>query len=325
MKRLATALLASVAAAASTNACDLCAIYGATTARSEATGPVFTLAEQYMSEHTLQYHSQRIIVDNPEFLDTSITHLIPGYNFNRDFGLNLNIPLIHHNFRWYDALTGNYHNGTSQGLGDISLIGRWTPIANQNMTRSFRLNLLGGIKFPTGDTQFLREDVAQNNALTAIYGSGHEHAFSAVHLHDLTLGSGSVDAVFGITANARYKRVFLTAEAQYYLRTEGESDFRFGDTVMLSGGPGAYLVLKKSFTLNLQAVARFENTEHSFYGPEISNQTGMREIYAGPQLTTTIGQHFSAQIGGDLPIDIRNSGFQVVPDYRIHGSLTWSF
>jgi hypothetical protein len=321
--------LALIACAIASNlaacACELCAIYGATSARSEATGPVFTVAEQYISEHRLQYHSHEVIVDNPEFLDSSITHVIGGYNLSRNLGVNLNVPIIRRDFRIYDADTGAYSEGRAQGFGDIALIGRWTPYSSQSMSRGFRVNLLAGIKAPTGDTRYLREDVAQKETLDAIYGVGHDHAFSAVHLHDLTLGSGSFDGIFGITATARYKRAFVTAEAQYYLRTEGESGFRFGDTVMVSGGPGAYLVLRKSFTLNLQAVARFENTEHSEYSGAISSQTGMREIYAGPQFTVTAGGHFSAQAGVDLPIDIRNSGFQVVPDYRVHGSFTWSF
>lgn len=308
-----------------TGACDLCAINSATTDRSQASGFVLMLGEQYISAHTSQYQSEVLDVPDPEYLDSSITHIIPGYNFTPDFGLNLNVPIVRRDFRTYDAVTGNFSDGRAQGLGDISLIARWTPWSQQTMTRSFRVNLLAGIKMPTGDSRYVREDVAQHKTLDAIYGTGHDHAFNAVHLHDISLGSGSVDAVFGLTATARYKRVFINAEAQYYLRTQGESDFQFGDTVMISGGPGAYLVLRKNFTLNLQAVARYENTESASYSGVPSSQTGMREIYAGPQLTLTASRHFSAQVGGDIPIDIRNKGFQVVPDYRVHGAVTWSF
>jgi len=286
---------------------------------------VFILAEQYISEHTLQLQSEEIVVPDPEFLESSITHIIGGYNFNRDVGVNLNIPIERHKFRIYDPIGGNFSEGISKGLGEISLIGRWTPYSDESMTHSFRVNLLGGIKLPTGDSEFVRKDVEQHKTLDAIYGTGHDHVFNAVHLHDLALGSGSVDAVFGITANARYKRAFFTVEGQYYLRTEGESDFEFGDTAMISGGPGVYIILKKDFTLSFQGVFRYEETLRSSYSGQESNQTGMREIYGGPQITMTIGSHFGAQAGGDIPIDIHNNGFQVVPDYRVHGSLTWSF
>jgi hypothetical protein len=306
-------------------ACDLCAINSATTDRSQASGFVLTLGEQYISAHTSQYQSEVIEVPDPEYLDSSITHMIPGYNFTPDLGLNLNVPIVRRDFRTYDAVTGNFSNGRAQGLGDISLITRWTPWSQQTTTRSFRMNLLAGIKMPTGDTRYVRDDVAQHKTLDAIYGTGHDHAFNAVHLHDIALGSGSVDALFGLTATARYKRVFVSTEAQYYLRTEGESNFQFGDTVMIAGDAGAYVILRKNFTLNLQAVARYENTESASYSGIPSSQTGMREIYAGPQVTLTASRHFSAQVGGDIPIDIRNKGFQVVPDYRVHGALTWSF
>jgi hypothetical protein len=301
-------------------ACDLCAINSATTARAEATGFVFSLASQYINSHTLQFESQEFKVPNQEFLETSITHVVPGFNFNRDLGVSLNVPIVRKDFRLYDPGAVVPRDEKSEGIGDLSLIARWTPFSLQKMTHGFRVNLLAGVKLPSGDTRYLRQDVAQNTAL----GLGHNHAFSGVHLHDVTLGTGSVDGVFGVTTYSRWKRFMATTEAQYYLRTEALG-FRFGDTVMLSGGPGFYLVTKPNFTLNLQAVGRFENTESSYYGAKIDTETGMREIYIGPQMTVTVGQHFSAQAGGDIPLDMRNRGLQVTPDYRVHASVSWSF
>lgn len=309
----------------STQACDLCAINSATTARAEATGFVFTLGSQYISAGNLQLNSQSLPGNNPEFLDTSVIHFIPGFNFTRDLGVSLNIPLVRKDFQYFSKRFGTSPSGRSEGLGDLSLIGRWTPWSYQTMTKVFRINALAGAKFPTGDTAYLKQDLDDEKFYDLVYGPGHNHLFSGVHPHDLTLGSGSVDGVFGLTTYARWQRLYATTEAQYYLRTAGEGDFRFGDTVMVAGGPGVYAIIQGPFTLSLQGLVRFENTEHSSYGSKPAGQTGMREIYAGPQIGITVGSHFSGQAGADLPIDIRNRGLQTVPDFRVHASVTWSF
>lgn len=322
-----SALLASaigLAALLEARACDLCAINSANTSRAEATGWVFTVGSQHVYNRTLQFQSMAFTVPDQEYRDTSIIHLIPGYNFNRDLGISLNVPWARHKYRLYDDFF-TPTEGKSEGIGDISLIGRWTPYSTSGVDYNFRVNLLGGVKLPTGDTRYLELDVAQEADFDLRYPAGHNHAFSGVHYKDLTLGSGSVDGTFGVTTFSRWKRFFLTTEAQYYLRTRGEKDFKFGDTVMLSAGPGFYAIMGKTVTLNFQVVGRYENTESSEYGPDIAGSTGMREIYIGPQTTLTYGPHLSFQIGGDLPLDIRNRGLMVVPDYRIHTSATWSF
>lgn len=313
-----------------TFACELCAINNATSARAESTGFVFTLGEQYIYEHTQQLRGQPVATQphtflNDQYLDTSVTHLIPGYNFNRDLGVSLNVPLVRKEYSYYRFGDLDNTTGKSEGLGDLALVLRWTPWAVQKMTHSVRFNLFGGVKAPTGDTRRLREDVQQEAFFDQVFGPGHDHTFSAVHSHDLALGSGSYDGIFGATANARWKKLFGTAEAQYYLRTHGELDFKFGDAVMLSGGPGMYVVVGSAFTLGVQGVMRYENTERSLYGSKPSGQTGMREIYAGPEVFVTAGPSFSAKFGGDLPVDIRNNGLQIVPDWRVHASVTWSF
>jgi hypothetical protein len=56
-----------------------------------------------------------------------------------------------------------------------------------------------------------------------------------------------------------------------------------------------------------------------------SNQTGLTAWYLGPLLTLTWGGHFSLNAGVDVPLRIANNGRQNVPDYRIHGGLSWRF
>src|SRR5713226_7776136 len=107
MKSLAVGSLLFVVLAASVSACELCAIYSADSARSESSsGFTFTVAEQFVSSHTLQAEGGPFSTVPPyddflhsAYLDSSITHLIPGFNFNRRFGVSLNLPLDYLRFR----------------------------------------------------------------------------------------------------------------------------------------------------------------------------------------------------------------------------------
>jgi hypothetical protein len=48
-------------------------------------------------------------------------------------------------------------------------------------------------------------------------------------------------------------------------------------------------------------------------------------VYLGPEIRFTALENFSAHVGVDIPVSIDESGEQLVPDYRIHGAVTWQF
>ena len=84
----------------SAQACDLCAIYRATNARGESSsGFLLTLSEQFVHYGTLQFEGERYqknaILDQAR-LDTSLTHIVPAYNFSEQFGVSLNLELDLH-------------------------------------------------------------------------------------------------------------------------------------------------------------------------------------------------------------------------------------
>src|SRR5438067_13452443 len=83
-------------------ACELCAIYSANNAREDAgRGFLFTIAEQYVSQHNLQVEGTPVTgfpFYNAAFLDSSYTYLAPGYNFSSWIGLNLNVPIVPRDF-----------------------------------------------------------------------------------------------------------------------------------------------------------------------------------------------------------------------------------
>jgi len=320
------------------SACDLCAIYSASDARGESgDGLQFSVAEQFVSFHTLQFEGGEVTGANPDFMDSSITHLVPGYNFSRRLGVNLNVPLVHYSFQRSDArysLTDPVafytERGTESGLGDAALIGRFAVLDVSHMKYGVVVNVLAGVKFPTGDASRLKDEAGQTRIFDALLppGTPHDplgHSISAVHQHDLAPGSGSFDGIMGLTVNSRWERWFFNCQFQYYWRTEGEATFQYGNELMLSGGPGRYVLLNERYTFSLQVNAAYETVARDRLFGRKSDRTEMTAWYAGPQVLFTWGTHLSAAAGADLPVRIENNGFQAVADYRVRGSVAWRF
>ena len=329
-------VLLTLALTASAQACELCAIYGAATARGEnSSGFMFTVAEQYVAMCTPQFDSEPFEFSD-DYVNSSYLHLVPTFNFSARFGVSLNLPYIHRDFERQFVHFGGpatqfgVEKGTESGLGDLAAALRWTAFTKQDMNWGLSVNLLGGVKFPTGDDSRLEEEVEQVRIYNRIAGPGHFHdalgvLVSGVHQSHLTLGSGSFDGIFGVTGNARYRRGFFNAQAQYYLRTEGDSGYTYGNEMIFSGGPGLFLWLGKRGTFSLAANFVYDSEARAELFERKSNSTGMTVVYGGPQFNFTWGSHFSVQGGADLPIRIINNGFQNVPDYRAYGGLTWRF
>ena len=326
-------------ASSGVQACDLCAVYRAADARGDSgKGAVISIAEQFIPYRTTQVDGVEVNPAFPEYVDSSITHFVLGYNFNSRFGVSVNVPLNHLQFKRRDERYSTTfpfveqvsEQGTETGLGDMSLVGRVAVIQKNEMAYGFVVNLLAGVTFPTGSDARLEDEVSQIGIYEQLFpGVPHpdplSHSKSSVHQHSLALGSGSFDGVFGLTAYGRWQRWFVNGQFQYYLHTEGESGFQYGDELIVSGGPGAFVLLNRSYTLSLQANAVYDTMARDEVLGKPSNQTGLTAWYLGPLLTLTWGGHFSMNGGVDVPLRIANNGRQNVPDYRIHGGLSWRF
>jgi hypothetical protein len=331
-------LIALCLGLSSAGACELCAIYNAGNVVGESDrGFLLTVSEQFVPYRVTQFEGSEVNVAHPSYVDSSITHVVPGFDFSARFGLSLNLPVTHLDFRRTDlrySLTAPpvviTEKGTEFGMGDTALIARVSLLRITEMQYGLIVNLLGGVKFPTGDSSRIDDEVAQARLFEGFLppGAPHDplgHSVTSVHQHQLALGSGSYDGVFGLTLNSRYDRGFLNAQFQYYLRTQGEADFKYGDELMLSGGPGYFLFLEKQWTLSLQGNLVYDFMERDELLGRPSNRTGSREWYLGPTLYASFGMHLSGNAGIDLPLHIDNNGFQSVPKYRLHAGITYRF
>jgi hypothetical protein len=339
-------LAAITAAVRPARACDLCGCY---TPQMEAMSqPDFSaadaaispdrfyaaIAEQFTHFGTLQFEGEEVANPTGQYLDSSITQLVAGYSFNSKFALQINLPFIYRSFERPEGFA--IDRGTESGLGDISLLGKYVvfhretggsaslkfddpknphfEVHDPDLTLSALV--IGGVKFPTGDTSRLKEEFNEVEVPGA--------PVSGIHGHDLTLGTGSYDGIFGGQFSLRYKSFFFQADTQFTLRGEGAHQYNFANDLSWSGGPGIYFVRTRETIVGLQFVCSGEHKDVDRFRGEPAEDTGITSVSLGPRLIASHGK-LSVELAAELPVLIDNTALQAVPDYRLHASFAFRF
>ncbi|HSU54016.1 MAG TPA: hypothetical protein VLT36_08175 [Candidatus Dormibacteraeota bacterium] len=285
--------------------CDLCAIYSATEAQG-GTGRGFFggVAEQFTEFGTLQDNGQKIGSEG-QYIHSSVSQVFAGYNFNDRISLQLNLPVIYH------AYGSDTQHGTVSGIGELSLTGNFKAYEKLAESYTFDWTLLGGVKFPTGDSSKLN--------------TPDEDLPEGIGGHDLALGSGSYDGIVGTGFYGRWKRGFFSASVQYSIRSEGDFEHQYANDLTWFGGPGVYLGLTHDYALSLEAIVSGENKGKDTFSAVEDPDSAETLVYLGPQINFTWRSKLSVLLAADLPVFRDNSGVQVMPDYRVRGAFTWRF
>ena len=292
------------------------------------------VGEQFTRFGTLQLDGEEVANPTGQYLNSSITQLVAGYQINNRFALQINVPLIYREFKRPEGF--EIQQGTVSGLGDLSLLlktvvfhyaspaqksfefyGSKNPVAVEHEP-DFTASavLLTGIKFPTGDSSRLEEEFHE----IEIPGAPE----SGIHGHDLTLGTGSYDGLFGEQTALRYKNFFFETNVQFTLRGDGTHQYHFANDLIWSGGPGYYIVRNRDTVFGVQLAASGEYKDVDRFRGEAAEDTGITSVFLGPRLVASRGR-WSAEVAVDLPVSIDNTSLQSVPDYRLHGGISIQF
>ena len=291
------------------------------------------IAEQFTHFGTVQVDGHEVGNPTGQYEESSITQLVAGYGFNSRFALQLNVPLIYRSFERPEGFT--IDRGTESGLGDVSLLAKVVLFHVNALARTetvtdgkntgeithepdFTASVIAlvGVKFPTGDTNRLKEEFNE----VEIPGAPE----SGIHGHDLTLGSGSYDGIFGGQTSIRYKNIFFQADLQFALRGDGDHQYHFANDLSWSGGPGYYFLRRPNRIIGLQFVVSGEHKDVDRFQGRVAEDTGITSVFLGPRVVASFGR-YSGEAGVDLPISIENTAFQVVPDYRIKAGFSVQF
>jgi hypothetical protein len=324
-------------------ACDLCGCY---TPQMEAmpdmaSAPLFrgmagwyaAAAEQFTRFGTLQFEGDEVSNPTGQYLNSSITQLVAGYNITSRFALQLNLPIIYREFKRPEGFA--IDRGTESGLGDVSLLLKtvafhYTSAARREFQVSgknpvaidhepdftFSAVLLTGIKFPTGGTSRLKEEFNEIEVPGA--------PPSGIHGHDLTLGTGSYDGIFGEQNSLRYKNGFFETNMLFTLRGDGAHQYHFANDLSWSGGPGYYFIRQRDTIVGLQFVVAGEHKDVDRFRGAPAVDTGVTSVLVGPRIVASRGR-WSAEVAAELPVLIDNTALQAVPDYRLRGGVSFHF
>lgn len=318
-------------------ACDLCAIYTADQAKGGAPeGLTLAVSEQLTSFNRLQDDGKHVENEGNQSLKSSITQVVGKYNFSEIFAVQTNIPLISRDYKRVEDSV--IKSGSESGVGDAVLLALYTPYHCNEDDFFFRWGVRAGLKFPTGDTDRLKEETQEHDHTASIEEEHHEEGLSneesdhgdeslesGVHGHDLTLGSGSLDYVIGSSMFVEKGRLFADVNVQYIFRTEGDFDYRFQDDVMWEMGAGSYLLLQDEQTFSLKANLSGEYKGMDVVDGNKASDTGVNSMFLGPMLSYTGGANLLIQLGADLPLFVDNTDLQIVPDYRIRATISYRF
>jgi hypothetical protein len=346
-QRVLAAMVIALAQAPPARACDLCAIYTGSLMRQEKTGLYVAASEQFTSFGTIR--EDRRSVPNPgnEWVRSSITQLAVGWQALPWLGVQANLPLISREYQRLED--GVATRGDANGAGDLSLLARVSPVSRAVGETLVHVELMAGLKTPTGDTDRLAEELGDHHeeeeegghavARSAVTTTGDSAPFSrraprhgpghgdpsAVHGHDLSPGSGSVDGVFGVSLYADWKRLFTHASVQYVVRGNGDFGYEYANDLTWEVSPGFYVVADHPWTAAARIAVSGENKGRDHQGGALVDDTALTAVYVGPGLTMTLGHSLHADLTVDLPVLQDTTGRQIVADYRLRFGASWRF
>jgi hypothetical protein len=314
-------------------ACDLCGCYTpqleampqmeAAPSPSWLAGWYGAIGEQFTRFATIQIDGREVANPTGQYENSSITQLVAGYQINSRFALQISVPLIYREFKRPEGFA--IDRGTVSGLGDVSLLLRTVLFHYASPgRRTFQFEdktvvaaiLLTGIKFPTGDSSRLEEEFHE----IEIPGA----PVSGIHGHDLTLGTGSYDGIFGEQFSLRYKNIFLESNVQFTLRGDGAHQYHFANDLVWNAGPGYYFIRRRDMIVGLQFVASGEYKDVDRFRGKKAEDTGITSVFLGPRVVVSRGR-WGAEVAAEIPVLIDNTALQVVPDYRLRGGISFHF
>ncbi|MEP6669941.1 MAG: hypothetical protein ABJF10_12355 [Chthoniobacter sp.] len=330
----------SLTLAAPTMACDLCGCYTPRleVAPEKSVGFYAGAAEQFTSFGTDRVDGHKVDNTTGQYLESSNTQFFIGAKLFHDrFSLQVNVPYIYRSFR--RPVGFDIEHGHESGLGDVSLLASLvvfhkvalfhetsgglskdgkTSLSLERGEPDFTTSLTfsAGLKAPTGDESRVREEFNEVD----VEGAPE----SGIHGHDLALGTGSWDGVFGAQFSMRYKAFFFDAEAQFTWRGQGHYSYRYANDFTWNGGPGVYLLRSSRGSLGVQCNVSGETKGTDTFLGESAEDTGVTSLYVGPQIVASFGR-FNAEIGADIPVLMNTTSFQTTPDYRLRAGVTIRF
>lgn len=226
------------------------------------------------------------------------------YAFNRDWGVNLQAPLLDRDHA--TLADGESVNDAShkRGLGDVRVVARY-----QGLFADRSLGVQVGVKLPTGDHR-------QN------FSSGPDAG--APLDRGLQLGTGTTDLIVGLYHYSAFDRDWDHFEqAQYKNALNARDGFRPGP--QFTANAGVRYVGYGRVIPQLQVNLKIEDRESG--DPAVADiaNSGSREIDLSPGLTVKPSKNLALYGFVQVPVYRAFNGLQLAPRYILSSGLRYGF
>jgi len=320
-------------------ACDLCAIYSSLDPQTpQANSLTLSIAEQFTTFDKIQQGGEFVHNSEHQRMESSITQFVAEYDLSEKFAFQVTLPYINRSFSRVE--NGEREKGSEAGVGDLSLLARISPANYRSAEVSVFWDFFAGIKLPTGDSDRLAEELEHHSEEEegghdeehhhqdkhSLRHGGESHGtVSAVHGHDLALGSGSYDFPFGGRVLVVAGKWLADADLSYTFRTGGDFGYCYDNHFIWGAGAGYYVLSGHSSTVvaKLSLSGERKGKDEAFGVKQ--DDTGVHSVFWGPAVAVTFGESLSSEFGADFPIDVNNNGLQAVPSYRLKAAVSYRF
>ncbi|MBX7143209.1 MAG: hypothetical protein K1X79_02040 [Oligoflexia bacterium] len=313
---------------ASSIACDTCALSQVEATQELGAGEFnISLAQQLTHADRLRMEGKYFASEHKEEIVSSTSTISVGAGLTDDLRLETKLPFLYRYYRQMGMDGVDPHS--ESGLGDISFLLRSRHHLWKGDDGRVCASLFAGIKLPTGDTDKLRQEEVPSedmhiNSIMLRHGD-EEHMLSAVHEHDIALGSGSIDFPIGASVRADWGRLGAGTEAQYTFRNRGDYGYRYGDDLQLSAWLGGTLNTDSATITRLGARLSYDHKNSDRrYGTE-EESTASNVVYVGPEFELAHAGKLDLRAGVEFPIVEDAAGLQLVPSTRTRISLAYRF
>lgn len=226
------------------------------------------------------------------------------YSFNRDWGVNLQLPVLdreHSTLADGETVEDSSHK---RGVGDLRLLARYQGIFDD---RSLGVQL--GLKLPSGSH-------TQNFSAGPNAGATLDRG--------LQLGTGTTDLIVGVYHFGALSRDWDHFEqAQYKNALNARDGFR--PSPQFTANAGLRYVGNATFIPQLQLNLKVEDRESGAAGVADTANSGSRELDLSPGLTIKPAKHLAVYGFVQLPLHRAFNGLQLSPSYILTTGLRYGF
>ena len=322
IRALRLVLLPLAAVVTPAKACDFCLISQGISPLETQRGSGLRITQRYALNDSVFKGTDEI--DNPgaeeRFWTTDYTGF---YSVPQVEGLllSLNLPLrsteLDGHIHAHEDGEVEFHpdRGSDGGVGDLSLLARYTFLKHHTLDSTLLLAASTGVKLPTGET-----DARLDN---------EPEEFMDAHTQ---VGTGSTDLLLGAGFNFARQRFAISGNALGSLTGEGEVgdvDHRFGNWLNydLTGRyrlyPGTVGSVPTSVFLSFGVAGELRAKEEENGAP--LSDSGGHTIYTTPGVQVNFAEHWVAELSYHHSVYHDLNAVQLGEDFKVFGSVTYLF